>query len=124
MKKFALLILPFLFSPTLSFANSCGDIQGAVYIRNYDGDTITFNLPGLHLIIGENISIRVNGIDTLEIKGKCVQEKYNAQQVYYETHYTDLKESYLDGQIAEYDANVGLQTKVVMMVLQVTSKDN
>ena len=69
-----------LLSPTLSFAKSYGDIQGAVYVRNYDGDTITFNLPGLHPIIGEKISIRINGIDTPEIKGKCEKEKYDAQQ--------------------------------------------
>ena len=69
-----------LLSPTLSFAKSYGDIQGAVYVRNYDGDTITFNLPGLHPIIGEKISIRINGIDTPEIRGKCEKEKYDAQQ--------------------------------------------
>ena len=61
-------------------AKSFGDYQGVVYVRNYDGDTITFNLPGLHPIIGEKISIRVNGIDTPEIKGKCEKEKYDAQQ--------------------------------------------
>ena len=80
MKKLVFLILPFLLLPTLSFAKSYGDIQGAVYVRNYDGDTITFNLPGLHPIIGDKISIRVNGIDTPEIKGKCEKEKYDAQQ--------------------------------------------
>ena len=69
-----------LLSPTVSFAKSYGDIQGAVYVRNYDGDTITFNLPGLHPIIGDKISIRVNGIDTPEIRGKCEKEKYEAQQ--------------------------------------------
>jgi len=79
-KKLAFLILPFLLTPALSFAKSYGDIQGAVYVRNHDGDTITFNLPGLHPIIGEKISIRVNGIDTPEIKGKCEKEKYDAQQ--------------------------------------------
>jgi len=79
-KKLVFLILPFLLSPTVSFAKSYGDIQGADYIRNYDGDTITFNLPGLHPIIGEKISIRVNGIDTPEIRGKCEKEKYDAQQ--------------------------------------------
>ena len=41
---------------------------------------ITFNLPGLHPIIGEKISIRVNDIDTPEIKGKCEKEKYDAKQ--------------------------------------------
>ena len=79
-KKLAFLILPFLLSPAISFAKSYGDIQGAVYVSNYDADTITFNLPGLHPIIGEKISIRVNGIDTPEITGKCEKEKYDAQQ--------------------------------------------
>ena len=73
-----LLILTLLYSPV--HAKSFGDYEGAVYVRNYDGDTITFNLPSLHPIIGEKISIRVNGIDTPEIKGNCEKEKYNAQQ--------------------------------------------
>ena len=80
MKKLAFLILPFLLLPSYSFAKSFGDFEGAIYIRNYDGDTVTFNLPGLHPIIGEKISIRVNGIDTPEIKGKCEKEKYDAKQ--------------------------------------------
>jgi len=78
-KVFTLLLLfTLLHSPV--HAKSFGDYEGAVYIRNYDGDTITFTLPGLHPIIGEKISIRVNGIDTPEIKGKCEKEKYDAQQ--------------------------------------------
>ena len=80
MKKLAFLILPFLLLPSDSLAKSFGDYQGAVYVRNYDGDTITFNLPGLHPIIGEKINIRVNGIDTPEIRGKCEKEKYDAKQ--------------------------------------------
>jgi micrococcal nuclease len=72
------LILTLLYSP--AYAKSFGDYEGAIYVRNYDGDTITFNLPGLHPIIGEKISIRVNGIDTPEIKGKCEKEKYDAKQ--------------------------------------------
>lgn len=80
MKKLAFLIVLFLLLPSYSFAKSFGDYEGAIYVRNYDGDTITFNLPGLHPIIGEKISIRVNGIDTPEIRGKCEKEKYDAQQ--------------------------------------------
>jgi len=79
-KKLAFLILPFLLLPSYSLAKSFGDYEGAIYVRNYDGDTITFILSGLHPIIGEKISIRVNGIDTPEIKGKCEKEKYDAQQ--------------------------------------------
>ena len=75
----------FIFSIVLLFASSVyaksfGDYEGAIYLRNYDGDTITLNLPGLHPIIGEKIAIRVNGIDTPEIRGKCAKEKYDAKQ--------------------------------------------
>lgn len=37
----------------------------------YDGDTFRANIKGLHSLIGERISIRVAGIDTPEIRGKC-----------------------------------------------------
>ena len=76
----ALLVSLHLCNVLSSYAESYGDYQGAVYVRNYDGDTITFNLPKLHPIIGKKISIRVDGIDTPEIKGKCEKEKYEAQQ--------------------------------------------
>ena len=42
MKKLAFLILPFLLLPSYSLAKSFGDYEGAIYVRNYDGDTITF----------------------------------------------------------------------------------
>ncbi len=75
------LLIPLLLCNALdSYAKSFGNYEGTVYLRNYDGDTITFNLPGLHPIIGEKISIRVNGIDTPEIRGKCEKEKYDAIQ--------------------------------------------
>lgn len=63
--------------PSNSLAQSFGDFEGAVYVRNYDGDTITFDLPGPDPL---RISIRINGIDTPEIKGRCNKETYNAQQ--------------------------------------------
>ena len=74
MKKLAFLILPFLLLPTYSFANSFGDYQGAIYLQNYDGDTIRFDLPKYPPIAGDDIRVRVNGIDTPEIKGKCAKE--------------------------------------------------
>jgi len=79
-----LLVLTFLFlfagSPTVNAKQKFGDYEGAIYVRNYDGDTITFNLPNLHPIIGKKIRVRLNGIDTPEIKGKCDKEKYDAEQ--------------------------------------------
>ena len=79
-----LLALTFLFlfagSTIVNAKQKFGDYEGAIYVRNYDGDTITFNLPNLHPIIGKNIRVRLNGIDTPEIKGKCDKEKYDAEQ--------------------------------------------
>ena len=79
--KIVVLLLPLLLCNALhSYAESYGDYQGAVYLKNYDGDTIRFNLPGYPPIAGKDIRVRVNGIDTPEIKGKCKKEKYEARQ--------------------------------------------
>ena len=74
------LILFFLTTTSSHSEQSFGDYEGAIYVRNYDGDTITFNLPNLHPIIGKKIRVRLNGLDTPEIRGKCDKEKYNAEQ--------------------------------------------
>ena len=80
-EKIIVLILPLLLcTASHSFAKSYGDYQGAIYLQNYDGDTIRFDLPGYPPIAGDDIRVRVNGIDTPEIKGKCEKEKYDAQQ--------------------------------------------
>lgn len=49
------------------------------YVRNYDADTITFDIPNVHPIIGDKISVRVRHIDTPEIKGKLPCEKEAAR---------------------------------------------
>lgn len=46
----------------------------------YDGDTFRANIKGLHSLIGERIGIRVAGVDTPEMRGKCKQEKALARQ--------------------------------------------
>ena len=80
MKLLSFVILSFLLLPSYSLAESYGDYQGAIYLQNYDGDTIRFDLPRYPPIAGKDIRVRVNGIDTPEIKGKCEKEKYDAQQ--------------------------------------------
>ena len=45
----------------------------------YDGDTIYVAIPGLPGEIA-NMSVRVRGVDTPEICGKCESEKQLAQQ--------------------------------------------
>ena len=46
----------------------------------YDGDTFRANIKGYPNIIGKSISIRINGIDTPEIKCKCKKEKQLSQK--------------------------------------------
>ncbi len=51
------------------------------YISNYDGDTITFDIPGAPDIVGKNMAIRIRGIDTPELKSsKCQAENKMALQ--------------------------------------------
>ena len=79
--KIIVLLLSLLLCNALhSYAESYGDYQGAIYLQNYDGDTIRFDLPKYPPIAGDDIRVRVNGIDTPEIKGKCEKEKYDAKQ--------------------------------------------
>lgn len=75
-----LLISLFLFS-TICAANpsdcthDTSTFRCVKYVRNYDADTITFDIPNVHPLIGDNISVRVRHIDTPEIKGKLPCEK-------------------------------------------------
>lgn len=48
------------------------------HIGNYDGDTIRVNIPDLHPLLGNNIPVRVKGIDTAEINGKSPCERKKA----------------------------------------------
>jgi micrococcal nuclease len=54
-------------------------------ISVYDGDTFRVNIEGYPDIIGENIPIRVNVIDTPKIKGQCDYEKQLAIKAKYFT---------------------------------------
>ncbi len=40
----------------------------------YDGDTFRCSIKDVHPLIGNRVSIRVNGVDTPEIKGKSKKE--------------------------------------------------
>lgn len=49
------------------------------YIKNYDADTITVNIPDLHPFLGEKMNIRVRGVDTPELRTKNACEKEKAK---------------------------------------------
>jgi len=49
------------------------------YVKNYDGDTVTFDIPSVHPLIGDEIMVRVKGIDTPEKRTRNDCEKRMAE---------------------------------------------
>ena len=68
-------ILPFVLSMPVQSAPQYGTVTVSKVISVYDGDTFRVNIGSLSPIVGKNIPIRVNGVDTPEIRGKCQYEK-------------------------------------------------
>ncbi|MDX1505192.1 MAG: thermonuclease family protein [Spongiibacter sp.] len=87
MRKGAVFAAGLLFS-TLSQASPCeadlpksyGHVQVDAVVGVYDGDTITVRIENWPAIVGESIGVRVNGVDTPEIRGKCASEKVLAKK--------------------------------------------
>ena len=73
MKVFVLILL--LFSVVTYAKPQYGTVTVSKVISVYDGDTFRVNIDSLPPIVGKNIPIRVNGVDTPEIRGKCQYEK-------------------------------------------------
>ena len=74
MKLFlSILIVTFVFSAQAK--PQYGTVTVSKVINVYDGDTFRVNIDSLPPIVGKNIAIRVNGVDTPEIRGKCQYEK-------------------------------------------------
>jgi micrococcal nuclease len=72
------LLVIFFLSTSLAQASNFYDVK---YVDNYDGDTITVNIPYVRPLIGDRIKVRVRGIDTAEIKGACEQEIQSALSI-------------------------------------------
>lgn len=53
--------------------------ESVEWVRCYDGDSCTFNLTNTHPLFGTRIPVRLLGIDTPEIRGKCEAEKVAAR---------------------------------------------
>lgn len=81
--RFLICVLIVIFSTV-----ACGySFENVQYVRNYDGDTITFNIDNVHPLIGKEIRVRLNDIDTYEIVSKDPKAKKLALEakVYVET---------------------------------------
>ena len=74
MQKLLLLILCIGFF-SVQAAPEYGTVVVSKVISVYDGDTFRVDIDSLPPIVGKNIPIRLNGVDTPEIQGKCQYEK-------------------------------------------------
>ena len=64
----------------IAYSQSYGIFSGVDFHYCYDGDTCTFTIPNVHPLLGKRISVRIKGIDTPEIRGKCDKEKELAKR--------------------------------------------
>jgi len=67
--------IPFALFLLLSASALAYDFPSVTYRSCYDGDTCRFDIPKVHPFFGENIPVRLAGIDAPELQGKCDQEK-------------------------------------------------
>ena len=75
MKKLLLVFILFLGVLSAQAAPEYGTVIVTKVISVYDGDTFRVDIDSLPPIVGKNIPIRLNGVDTPEIQGKCQYEK-------------------------------------------------
>ena len=75
MKKLLLYLTLFLGVLSVEAAPEYGTAIVSKVISVYDGDTFRVDIDSLPPIVGKNIPIRLNGVDTPEIRGKCKYEK-------------------------------------------------
>jgi micrococcal nuclease len=70
-----LLLVVFISFPTVADIR----LTSSDIVSIYDGDTFKVNIKEWPDIIGHRISIRIQGVDTPELRGKCQAEKDKAR---------------------------------------------
>ena len=75
LKKLIIFCICFLGVFSVQAAKEYGTAIVSKVISVYDGDTFRVDIGSLPPIVGKNIPIRLNGVDTPEIQGKCKYEK-------------------------------------------------
>ena len=75
LKQISLYLLVCFLSLNTYAAKQYGSVTVSKVISVYDGDTFRVNIDSLPPIVGKNIPVRLEGVDTPEINGKCQYEK-------------------------------------------------
>ena len=73
--NFCILLALCLCSVTALAKTQYGSVIVTKVISVYDGDTFRVDIDSLSPIVGKNIPVRLEGVDTPEINGKCQYEK-------------------------------------------------
>ena len=75
LKKISFYLVVCFLSLNTYAAKQYGSVTVSKVISVYDGDTFRVNIDSLPPLIGKNIPVRLEGVDTPEINGKCQYEK-------------------------------------------------
>jgi len=65
--------------PCLALADGYGSARVTEVTSIYDGDTFRANIADWPPIVGERIKVRINGIDSPELRARCDNEKRQAR---------------------------------------------
>jgi len=57
-----------------------GDIHNVTYVSTADGKVITFDIAGVHPLIGDKIEVGLDGVSLPDINGRCEKERELARQ--------------------------------------------
>ncbi len=74
-KRFCLFLVLCLAAYSSQAETQYGSVTVSKVLSVYDGDTFRVNIDSLPPLVGKNIPIRLEGVDTPEINGKCQYEK-------------------------------------------------
>jgi micrococcal nuclease len=69
------------FTPSTECFHDEHNLRCVDFVSNYDGDTVTVNVPDVHPLMGKKVSVRLKGVDTPELRSKNPVEKEMAKKV-------------------------------------------
>lgn len=69
-----------LLSATASAAHPRPGLTSVEWLYCHDGDTCVFNFPGWPPVVGQRMPVRLLGIDTPEMNGRCEEESRLARK--------------------------------------------
>ena len=83
-KKIVFITISLILTSTLQATSLKNTSYGSVVVDEvtsiYDGDTFRANIDSFPPLIGKRMAIRINGIDTPEMRAKCIKEKNLARR--------------------------------------------